>query len=66
MSPTLQTRCGLLLEECLVVMDILREMPNEVDTELFVELQEDIADVLDELELLANAKNQPRVTHGTN
>jgi hypothetical protein len=55
-----------LLEECLVVMDLLREMPDEVDTELFVELQEDIADVLDELELLANAKNQPRVTHGTN
>lgn len=50
-------------------MDLLREMPDEVDTELFVELQEDIGDVLDEideLELLANAKNQPRVTHGTN
>jgi hypothetical protein len=63
MSPTLETRCGLLLKECLIVMDLLRKM---LDTELFVELQEDIADVLDELELLANAKNQPTVTHGTN
>jgi len=49
--------------------DLLRKMPDEVDSELFVELQEDIGDVLDEideLELLANTKNQPRVIHGTN
>jgi hypothetical protein len=60
--------------ECYILMDRLRDdllhkMPDEVDSELFVELQEDIGDVLDEideLELLANAKNQPRVTHGTN
>jgi hypothetical protein len=74
MSPTLQTRCGLLLMECYILMDrlrddLLRKMPDEVDSELFVELQEDIGDVLDEideLELLANTKNQPRVIHGTN